>query len=302
MTENATNEDTSTKAYELAKFKKELLSLCISEMGLRCLSKATKSNYLRVIQIVLAKMPEKQTGQTFQKTSREHLVSLEERGLSNSSLVQASAGINLALQVIREKDLGYREWKPPRRKSRRIFSYVPSNSEVLGMLKKTQTPLEHAIVATASYTGMRIAELANLKIEDLKKENMTILIRNGKGGKDRIIPFPSTLRDILVTYYRSCKPKEYLFCDESTKEKLTTHQIGALWNKIKARHPELPLKGIHCLRHFFATRMITLGTNIITLQNILGHAHPTTTMRYLHMTTAMTQIAQKTMDTILAKA
>jgi integrase len=247
-------------------------------------------------------MSENPTGKSFQAISREYLVSLQERGLSNSSLVQASAGINLALQVIAEKDLGYKGWKPPRRKTRRVIAYVPSNSEVIGLLKRAETPLEHAIIATACYTGMRIGELSNLKISDLRRENMTILIRNGKGGKDRIIPFPSTLRAILVEYYRLYKPKEYLFCDAETKEPLTTHQIGALWTKSKARCPEIQFKGIHCLRHFFATRMITLGTNIITLQTLLGHAHATTTMRYLHMTTAMTQVAKQTMDIILAKA
>jgi site-specific recombinase XerD len=93
-----------------------------------------------------------------------------------------------------------------------------------------------------------------------------------------------------------------MFCNPTTKEKLTPSQLEHTWKILKERAGVVEVKGLHSLRHYFATKLLEAGVNIVTLQQLLGHSHIQTTMIYLHMTSQMSQGARKVMGSLLEKS
>jgi integrase/recombinase XerD len=140
-----------------------------------------------------------------------------------------------------------------------------------------------AIIATLFGTGMRLMELCKLKMEDIRRERMEIIIRRGKGDQDRIVPLAICLLDILESYYRwmekrNRKPKEYLF-ESSANHYISDTTVSTICKKYFGAecHP-------HIFRHSFAVAFLENGGDLFVLQNILGHKDIKTTMIYLKYT------------------
>jgi site-specific recombinase XerD len=280
----------------------EIVRLINEIMEARNLTESTKKNYSYIIDRIAAAMSKGTPRKEFHPTARNYLVEMEKRGLSNSSIIQARAAIKIGIEAITDAENGYKNWKPSRRKTRKRIRKLISSEEVASLLRAARTPFEHAILAMALTTGLRRSEILNLKITDLCRKKMEIHVREGKGCKDRLIPFPDELREKLVVYYWTCLPDSYLFCNPTTKAKLTPSQLEHTWKDLKERAGVIGVRGLHSLRHYFATKLLESGVSIVILQQLLGHSHIQTTMIYLHMTTQMTQGARKAMGALLAKS
>ncbi|MBT3635021.1 MAG: phage integrase family protein [Candidatus Marinimicrobia bacterium] len=142
----------------------------------------------------------------------------------------------------------------------------------------------HLIIEVALGTGLRVSELSNLKIEDLHlgKGQNTLIVRNGKGGKDRVIGFNSKLKSLILDYldYRvSCS--QYLFHSERG-EKMTRFGIGRVFKTIAEKTDVVaPHHSIHSLRHTYATNLYKAsGYNLRLVQKQLGHSSIMTTSVY----------------------
>jgi site-specific recombinase XerD len=280
----------------------DIMRLAIESINTKNLAASTMKNYSYHLNRILASMSEGASKKEFHPTARAYLVEMERRRLSNSSLIQARAAIKIGIEAIADEENGYKNWKPPRRKARKKIQKLISSEEVAALLHAARTPFERAILATALTTGLRRSEILNLKLTDFNRGKMEIHIREGKGCKDRIIPFPAELRETLVLYYHAWLPKTYMFCNPTTKEKLTPSQLEHTWKILKERAGVVEVKGLHSLRHYFATKLLEAGVNIVTLQQLLGHSHIQTTMIYLHMTSQMSQGARKVMGSLLEKS
>lgn len=141
----------------------------------------------------------------------------------------------------------------------------------------------HAIFATFLYAGLRRGELANLKYSDVDVENLTIFVRQGKGGKDRIIPMSHTLAQSLSRYLAERKRLNRT-CPEFFAS--YTRNMGFTADGLK--HLVLNLRkvsnvkfSIHRLRHTFATLMLEGGCDIYSLSRMMGHSDIKTTTIYL---------------------
>jgi len=277
----------------------EISKLLEDVLKSRNLSDNTKKTYIYHIKQVFALMNSDEKSMEFHSAAKLLLSNMEERNLSKSTIIQARAAICATINAISDAENNYRDWRPSKRKSKRKNQKIPTTSDIIALQNAAITPLEKAILSTAIATGLRKTELLNLKISDLHRDSMQIYIRNGKGCKDRVIPFPILLRKILVEYYRAVHPIDFLFCNPLTKKQLTSAQIDRIWRIIKTRAKIKDIKGIHSLRHYFASKLLDLGVNITTLQHLLGHSHIQTTMIYLHMSTNMTQSASDSMDILI---
>ena len=130
--------------------------------------------------------------------------------------------------------------------------------------------------------GLRRGELLNLKLGDIDSNRMLIIINQGKGAKDRIVPLSPNILGMLRNYWKAYKPKEYLF-------------EGMYGGKYSERSIELVLKKavkdaginkniyLHMLRHSYATHLMESGTNLRYIQELLGHKSPKTTQLYTHV-------------------
>jgi site-specific recombinase XerD len=143
--------------------------------------------------------------------------------------------------------------------------------------------LKHKAILYLLYgCGMRVGEVVNLKLENIKTN--TLDIKLGKGRKDRIVPLPLTIKTKLTEYINEYNPEEYVF-NGQFKEKELKYSDRSIGNFIKhyAR-----LAGInrnihpHLFRHSYATHNLENGISLPFIQEILGHSNPKTTSIYLH--------------------
>ena len=125
----------------------------------------------------------------------------------------------------------------------------------------------HIILTVLWQTGMRAEEITNLRKKDIQTD--TIIIRGGKGGKDRVIPVKSDLRNLLLLFGDQLNGEDRLF-------PLSTRQIRNIVYHYSELHP-------HTFRHSFAVHCLKSGMNIRSLQKIMGHSGLNTTQVYLDL-------------------
>lgn len=143
---------------------------------------------------------------------------------------------------------------------------------------------KHQVFLTFIYgTGLRLSEALNIKFTDIDGARLQVRVRHGKGGKDRYVQIPSCLLDLLRTYYRRVKPEEYLFNGLKSGRKYST--CAGQWS-IKQAKRQAGIKKratIHTLRHCYATHHIENGTDLVFLQEQLGHKYLKTTAKYVRL-------------------
>ena len=165
----------------------------------------------------------------------------------------------------------------------RILPEILSTKEVKQLLDGTQNIKHKAILATIYALGLRSGELINLKIKDLDGDRNTIFIQQAKGKRDRVLPFPESLKPFLRTYYQKYKPKLYLFEGQKGR-KYTSSSLRAVFNQACKRAGIRKQVTLHSLRHAYATHLLDKGTDLRRIQSLLGHNNIKTTMIYTHVT------------------
>ena len=134
-------------------------------------------------------------------------------------------------------------------------------------------------------TGMRLSEIANLRIADIDSKNMRIKIVQGKGCKDRYTILSEQVLLELRAYYIIYRPKEYLFNGYRPGKRYNVRSIQHLMQKALTKVGlENKNYTIHTIRHSFATHLIDNGTDLHTIKELLGHNSLQTTMKYMHLT------------------
>ncbi|SMD30256.1 site-specific tyrosine recombinase/integron integrase [Picrophilus oshimae] len=200
---------------------------------------------------------------------------------SKSSQYLSMKAIKLFLQS--------RDIKIPRtlnapRRNKKIPVYLNTN-EAKNLIKASSNNRKHlAIVSLLLYSGIRVSELCNLKIEDIDLNENIIYVRSGKGGKDRIAIIPDECSEILRSYYndRLKYPGDTFFISNK-KSRYDTSTIERLIKKLAVKAGIEKHVTPHVLRHTFATSVLRNGGDIRFIQQILGHASVATTQIYTHI-------------------
>lgn len=163
---------------------------------------------------------------------------------------------------------------------------ILSVEEVRDLIANTQNLKHKAILATLYYTGARISELLNIKIENICNEIFDdekyykINIVCGKGSKGRSVPVPVELIELLREYYTKEKYKPESFIFESYGKKYSASSVRKIIIKnYKGRKRVYP----HLFRHSFATHLVDKGIQLVKLQRLLGHKSMNSVMLYVHL-------------------
>jgi site-specific recombinase XerD len=173
---------------------------------------------------------------------------------------------------------------------------VLGSEEVLRLLKCV-SKLGHRVLLMALYaTGMRVSEGARLQAADIDSQRMVIIVRQGKGAKDRQVPLSPLLLELLREYWRITRPKLWLFPGEDETRHIhpytvTRACVRAAWKAGMSKRVTP-----HTLRHSFATHLLDTGVDLCTIQQILGHSHLRTTARYTHVSVERIQKAASPLD------
>ncbi|CAL2105518.1 integrase/recombinase XerD [Tenacibaculum sp. 190524A02b] len=140
-----------------------------------------------------------------------------------------------------------------------------------------------ALIYTFIHTGIRLNELLNLKLEDVNMEDKEILIKRGKGRKERIVPIHNNLFTVLQTYLlqrkKSNYDSEWFFQSLRAATKMTAKTVHAICKKISERCGEYFTP--HNLRHAFARGLVNEGVGLYLVKELLGHTSVSTTEIYL---------------------
>jgi site-specific recombinase XerD len=144
--------------------------------------------------------------------------------------------------------------------------------------------LKHRILLCLVYSaGLRSKEVRNLKLADIDFDRLMIHIRQTKYNKDRYVPLSHLILPGLRKYIAAYHPKEYLFNGKSIGSMLSAKGLQWTMKQTLKRTQIKKQATIHSLRHSYATHLLELGMDIDTLRKLLGHAHLTTTLIYLHV-------------------
>jgi integrase/recombinase XerD len=170
---------------------------------------------------------------------------------------------------------------------------VMSPEEVKNLINSIQNVKHRTIVMMLYSTGMRLAEIAALKITDIDSKNMRIKVVQGKGAKDRFTLLSQQVLVELRAYYLIYRPQEFLFNGytkgKAMSKRMIQHIVHNTLDKMGFANKNY---SVHTIRHSFATHLIENGTDLHTIKELLGHTDLQTTSRYLHFTT--TRISQVT--------
>jgi integrase/recombinase XerD len=258
----------------------------LEELQRRNYSEGTTRAYLQAVQqfaVHFGKSPDK-LGPDDLRSYQAYL--LVERKLAVASVVARVA----ALRFFFVRTLKRREFREelPYPKSHRRLPTVLSLEEVARLIDAAGNLMQRALLMTLYGTGMRRTEVSMLKVRDIDSRRMMIRVERGKGGDSRDLPLSPALLETLREYWRWKKPRIYLFPSSIGQRGGQDSPISdkTVWYACKeaARHARITKHVTpHTLRHSWATHLLEAGTDLRTIQVLLGHGDLETTAKYLHL-------------------
>ncbi len=273
---------------------KELRAKMIEEMKLRRLAPKTHRAYLGAVE-GLARFYNKSPDQIFNTEIKKYLIYLmEEKKVAWSTCNVAMSGIDFFYN----KTLGRKSisLSIPPRKHKQQLTEVLSLQEVKRLVT-APLKLKHRVMLMITYSGgLRVSELVNLKISDIDSKRMTIFIRNAKKNKDRYTILSERLLPELRSYWKKYHPMTWLFPNKRQCYPIHISTPQKIFYDAKKKSGITKGRGIHMLRHCFATHMLEAGVDIRTIQQLMGHSSLSTTSRYLKISTERLRSIKSPLD------
>jgi integrase/recombinase XerD len=277
-----------------------LRKMMLEELQRRNYSAVTTRNYLRVVAEFakyFGKSPDK-LGLNELRTYQAYL--LRERKLTPGTVVNQVAALRFFF-VKTLKRYQFRDFLPYPQDRRRLPT-VLSQEEVSRLINAAGTLFRRTLLMTLYGTGMRRSELAHLKVGDIDSQRMIIRVVAGKRGKDRDLPLSPALLETLREYWRWRKPKLYLFPTRTLERRLdqpiSDKTVWIACSEAARRAGIHKRVTPHTLRHSWATHLLEAGTDLRTIQVLLGHDDLETTAQYLHLSQRHLQTVTNPLDTL----
>ena len=277
-----------------------LRKMMLEELQRRNYSEITTRDYLRTVRNFakyFGKSPDK-LGPNELRTYQAYL--LKERKLTPGTVVNRVAALRFFF-VKTLKRHQFRDFLPYPRDQRRLPT-VLSLEEVARLIDAAGTLYRRTLLMTLYGTGMRRSELARLRVSDIDSQRMIIRVVAGKGGKDRDLPLSPALLEILREYWRWRKPKLYLFPTRSYRRRpdqpISDKAVWIACTEAARRAGISKRVTPHTLRHSWATHLLEAGTDLRTIQVLLGHNDLETTAQYLHLSQRHLQAVTNPLDSL----
>jgi site-specific recombinase XerD len=255
------------------------------DMQVRNLALNTQASYLQQVTLFARyfnKSPEA-LGPEEIRTYQVYLTN--ERRLAPGSVLIATAALRFLYRVSLKKDWTFEDAIPAPKKPQKL-PVVLSPEEVLHFLSCVGGTMHRAILTTCYAAGLRISEVLRLKPTNIDSQRMVIRVEQGKGQKDRYVMLSPKLLEILRDWWRVSKPRQWLFPSDLADRHISKDAVEQACQKARRvsgiRKPITP----HSLRHGFAVHLLESGTDVRTIQLLLGHRSLATTARYLRIATS----------------
>lgn len=236
---------------------------------------STQKQYISHFRAFLAHFDKKDPAHINEEEIKDYLLHLVR--IKKVSPSTQNGAIN-AIKFYYEKVLGQQKreyWIDRPRKEKRLPT-VASEAEVLRLIAATENAKHKAIISMLYSTGIRRAELLNLRIKDVNMDRAQVFVRGGKGKKDRYTTLSLKLAKVLVAYVHEHAPN-YWFFEGPNRSQYSGSSVGAI---IKRSCLNAGIKTHitpHVLRHSFATHLMERGVDLRSIQKLLGHSSLKTT-------------------------
>jgi len=198
---------------------------------------------------------------------------LMEKQNNPTSVNTYNSALRFAYGVTLDRVLNYK--KLPKLKQTRRIPQLFTKEEIRKIIDSAETLTHKAMLMLAYGSGLRLSEITHLKICDIESGQMRILVRHGKGDRDRYAMLPQTTLELLREYWKANRPKDWLF--EAPKTDGKCHE-RTLQDALKSALKKSGVKKqgtIHTRRHCFATHLYEDGHNLLAMKKLLGHSAST---------------------------
>lgn len=255
----------------------------IDDMRIRNLADNTQSAYLQQI-IAYAEHFHRSPDELGLEAIRAYQLYLTQtRGLSPSSVSVVTGALRFLYKVTLKRDWAIDQIPMPKRPFK--LPVILSREEVNHFLDSIDSVKHRAILMTAYAAGLRVSEVTHLKVTDIDSQRMMLRVDQGKGRKDRYVMLSPHLLEVLRDYWKTLRPSLWLFPGDLIGQPITRCAVELACQKAhRASGIAKPITP-HSLRHAFATHLLESGTDIRTIQLLLGHRSLATTSRYLKVAT-----------------
>jgi integrase/recombinase XerD len=262
-------------------------------MTIRNLSPATQRSYVHAVarfSDYFGRSPDKLTLDDV----RIYQVHLASKGVAWSSLNQVVCALRFFYGVTLDQAI-IPERIPCAREPRKL-PIVLSADEVVRFLDAASSLKARVALTTAYAGGLRVSEVAALKDGDIESDRMVMRIEDGKGGKQRYVMLSAPLLAVLRNYWRLTRPSPYLFPGRTPDKPIEPTVLHAACRPAVAAAGIDKRVSVHVLRRSFATHLLESGTDIRTIQVLLGLENLSTTARYTRVSTGLVAATASPLD------
>ncbi|MDR2717185.1 MAG: tyrosine-type recombinase/integrase [Treponema sp.] len=227
---------------------------------------------------------------------KQFLAAIEkDRDYSAASLNLAISAMKFFYKRVLQKDI-IREQRRPHHDRR--LPIVLSKDEIRKMLM-TRKNFKHRLLLMMVYaSGLRVSEVVRLKRQDIDIARKLIMVKSGKGRKDRYVIMSETVIKVLADYYSRYNITDWLFSGAAPNKHLAARSAQHIFEDALKESKIVKDASIHSLRHSFATHLLESGTDIRYIQELLGHSSIRTTERYTHVARRKFLAITSPLDTI----
>lgn len=255
------------------------------DMQVRNLALNTQTSYLQQVSL-FARHFNKSPEELGPEEIRAYQIYLtNEKKLAPGSILIAVAALRFLYKVSLKREWPFDEVIPAPKKPQKL-PVVLSPEEVLEFLRCVRNAKQRTILTTCYAAGLRISEAVHLKPTDIDSKRMVIRVEQGKGQKDRYTMLSPQLLEALRAYWRAGRPQTWLFEGDVPSKPIDRSAVEQACKKARRlsgiRKPITP----HSMRHAFSVHLLESGTDVRTIQLLLGHRSLATTARYLRIATS----------------
>ena len=261
-----------------------LRNMMLEELERRNYSAGTTRRYLRFVE---------RFAQHFHKSpdklGPDHLRSYQAYLLRDRKLCPGSVENHVAaLRFFFVRTLHRHEFREflPYPKTHKKLPEILSQEEVTRLIDASTSLFQRTLLMVLYGTGMRRSELARIKLAHIDSQRMVIHVVDGKGRKDRDLPLSPTLLENLRVYWRWLKPRIYLFPSRMHRDHEQPVSDKIVWRACTQAAKKAGIRkrvSPHLVRHAWATHLLEAGTDLRTIQLLLGHEDLEATAKYLHL-------------------
>lgn len=280
----------------------EVYRRAFDEVKLRGLSPHTVEEYLGRLTVFLKYFNGRPIVDMGEAEIREFLLYQLDSGKTSGTVNIYNSALRFVFGAVLGRNLNYQ--LIPRRRQYREFPALMSKAEIVRFFSAIDNLRDKVMFETIYGAGLRVSEIARLRVQDIDSEQMRIFVHHGKGGKDRYTLLSQRNLEILREYWKQYHPSHpdgYLFYPRAQKNRvMTTRAIQDAFHR-QCKNANLPdTFTVHTLRHCFATHLLESGVEVCQIKELLGHTFIQTTAFYLHVSNT-SQNVQSPLDTLPKK-